>query len=256
MLNVSMLWESTDASTALHDRFGFGDPDDVARWLTSTLSSTWALHVVECDRVTISDQNAIAWVGTDRGPFVVKWSRAERLFPKLAGIADLIHALAEKGVPVAGPVASLDGSRRVVLSQGSTPLSVTVQPTMPGTHLDVADDAAVHAAGACLARLHDAMAGQRVAEVTSPARASAVDLREAIQTWLDVDDPLTHPDASACSSSPPHSPRATARREEEAPRGASSKQVVLRRAESAGGHHHPAAAGTQVLQHVHHTTAT
>lgn len=191
-----MLWESTDAPSALRDRFGFDSFEDATRWLTETLAMTWAMGTVGCDRIVISDDNAIAWIRTDQGAFVAKWSRAQDKFPKFTAIAELIHALHRQGLPVAGPLASVDGRRRVIVRPGSSPLSMTVQPRMPGQHLDTYDDAAVRAAGACLANLHHAMAGHRDPELIGSARTPASDLHEQVQTWLDSADARTIPAAA------------------------------------------------------------
>lgn len=154
------------------------------------------METVGCDRVVISGHNAIAWIRTDQGAFVAKWSRAQDQFPKFTAVADLIHDLHQQGLPVAAPLASADGGRRVIVRPGSAPLSMTVQPTMPGQHLGTHDAAAVHAAGACLANLHHGMTGHRDTETISSARTPGLDVHERIRTWLDVEDARTVPAAS------------------------------------------------------------
>lgn len=191
-----MLWESTDAPSALRDRFGFDSLEDAGRWLTETLATTWAMETFGCERIVISDHNAIAWVHTDQGAFVAKWSRAKDRFSKFAAIAELIDALGRRGLPVAAPLASVDGRRSVIVRPGSAPLSMTVQPRMPGKHLDTYDGGGVHAAGACLASLHRAMAEDRDTVLISSARLPALDLHARIQTWLDVEDARIVPTAS------------------------------------------------------------
>lgn len=191
-----MLWESTDATSALRDRFGFDGLDDATRWLAGTLATTWAIEAVECERVVISGQNAIAWVRAGHGLLVAKWSRARDRFPKLDAVADLLHALHRQGVPVADPLASVAGRRRATVPSPTAPVSMTVQPRMPGRHLDTGDDAAVRAAGACLAHLHDAMAGHDDPHVVGSARTPALDLHERIRSWLDSDDAGIVPAAS------------------------------------------------------------
>src|SRR5690625_6620404 len=81
---LSMLWETHDPGLALADRFGFRDRAHVRAWLADTLAEVWGLDIGECDRLVISDHNAIAWatsVGHD--PLVIKWSMEAGLFDRL-----------------------------------------------------------------------------------------------------------------------------------------------------------------------------
>jgi homoserine kinase type II len=112
---LSMLWESTDPRRALQVRFGLDSFDDAVSWLTGALARAWAVDVEACDRILISDSNAIAWLRTDRGTLVAKWSRAQNQFVRLAAIADLLHALHGQGAPVTPPLASVDGRHRVIV---------------------------------------------------------------------------------------------------------------------------------------------
>ncbi|TWD84348.1 homoserine kinase type II [Kribbella amoyensis] len=186
-----MLWESTDAPSALRDRFGFGDFDEAAQWLTKILAEVWAVNADGCERIVISDRNAIAWVSTDHGDLIAKWSCAREQFAKFDATADLIHAMHEQGLPVADPLASVDGRRRVVLG----PLSVTLQPTIVGEPLDITDAAAVRTAGAWLAKLHGALARYEDAVLADTVRRPELDLRARVTQWLDH-DPRKVPAAS------------------------------------------------------------
>ncbi|MDR2987513.1 MAG: hypothetical protein LBV34_22010, partial [Nocardiopsaceae bacterium] len=56
--SVEMLWEATNPSSALRDRFGFSDAADAAAWVSSTLEEVWGLRVTSCDRIVMSDRNA------------------------------------------------------------------------------------------------------------------------------------------------------------------------------------------------------
>ncbi|BDZ51350.1 homoserine kinase type II [Frondihabitans sucicola] len=183
---VSMLWESIDATEAFRSRFGFTGFDQGSSWLTSTLRDRWALTVLHCERIVISDQNAIAWVEVEEGgqTLICKWSGAEARFAKLAATTDLISALAERGVPVAAPILSRSGQGREVIAGPSRPFSVSVQPVVEGAPLDVADDAAVRRAGAHLARLHQAMAELPTASAELAHRAPHVDLRTRVLDWM------------------------------------------------------------------------
>jgi Ser/Thr protein kinase RdoA (MazF antagonist) len=192
---LSMLWESAEPRQALRERFGLDSFDDAVSWLTKVLAEVWAVEVEACERILISDRNAIAWVSTDRGALVAKWSRAQQQFEKFIAIADLLQALHKQGVPVAAPLSSVDGQYRVIVHSGASPLSMTVQPQVVGDLLDISDESAVRQAGACLATLHNALAKHK----DNPLRGSdqALDLRERIETWLEHQDTGIAPAASA-----------------------------------------------------------
>lgn len=192
-----MLWEPTEPGQALRDRFGHDGFDDAAAWLTKVLLRSWAIDVRACDRIVISDRNALAWVRTDRGALVAKWSRAEDQFDRLAAVADLLPVLHDRGVPVALPLASIDARPRVVVDSGSSPMSMTVQSEVDGQLLDVVDEAAVRRAGACLATLHRSLAGHEDDRLTGPAPGRPLDLGRRIGTWLEQADPGRAPAASA-----------------------------------------------------------
>ncbi|HEX7349854.1 phosphotransferase [Brachybacterium sp.] len=197
---LSMLWESAEAGQALRERFGLTGIDGVARWLTGVLESRWDLTVLAVPRVTLSDHNAIAWVTTSTGPLIAKWSRAAPLFPRLAASTRLLGHLAQRGLPVAAPLPSHDGELRVETTGPAGPLSLAVLPEIMGNWLDVTDLAAVHAAGARLAELHDALG-----ELDRPGGPGVRDLapdppaplEDRLRQWLDHRDAGRVPAASA-----------------------------------------------------------
>ncbi|AXK46529.1 phosphotransferase [Brachybacterium saurashtrense] len=191
---LSLLWESADERAALRDRFGFADAGEATDWLVATLHEHWGLTVRSCRRLTISDHNAIAWVSTDRGELVAKWSREERLFPRLEATTGLITTLEEQGIPVASPLPSQDGAVRVVADGPIGPLSVAVLPEIAGTWLDVADLDAVRTVGACLARMHEAL---RELDLPTLEGRPPRPARERMQTWLEGRDHGRAPSASA-----------------------------------------------------------
>lgn len=154
-----MLWEQgTDPVRALRDRFGFEHPEALCAWLGRTLVEHWALEVDNCERVLLSDHNALVWAGTHRGTFVVKICASETHFERLATVAGIVAELATAGVPVAAPLPSREGEVRVVTRTSKRPLSLTVAPVVSGAFLDMADLDGAHAAGAALAQLHRATA--------------------------------------------------------------------------------------------------
>ncbi|WP_433161283.1 phosphotransferase enzyme family protein [Kribbella sp. CA-247076] len=194
---LSMLWEPTEPQSALRGRFGLDSFDEAVTWLTKCLTQAWAVEVEACDRILISSDNAIAWVRTSRGPLVAKWSRSRGQFLRLAAIADLIRALHEHGLPVAPPLSSVDSRYRVIVDSGSLPLSMTVQPLIAGDLLDTTDETAVRQAGACLASLHGVLSMQGDSRLIEPEPGQSLDLRQRIETWLDLKDVGRAPAASA-----------------------------------------------------------
>lgn len=179
---LSMLWEPVDPSTALTDRFGFASSEDAERWISETLAARWSVEVTQCRRLVVSDQNVIAWVASDHGPLVVKWSRDAPRFERLAATTALFHRLDDHGVPVAVPLPSTDGDDRAVVPAPGGPLSVAVLPELAGDWLDVGDEQAVHAAGAVLARVHAALGDGTVPPVL--AAESSTPVRTRVEEWL------------------------------------------------------------------------
>uniref|UniRef100_UPI00404AECCE phosphotransferase enzyme family protein n=1 Tax=Brachybacterium sp. GPGPB12 TaxID=3023517 RepID=UPI00404AECCE len=189
---VPAVGERRRANSA-RERFGFADVAEATDWLAATLREHWALTVRSCRRLTISDHNVIAWVGTDGADLVVKWSREDCLFPRLEATTGLITHLADQGVPVAAPVPARDGTVRVAADGPIGPLSVAVLPEIDGTWLDVDDLEAVRTVGVCLARMHEVLGGLELpASSGKPPRPP----RERVRTWLEEHDHGRAPSAS------------------------------------------------------------
>jgi Ser/Thr protein kinase RdoA (MazF antagonist) len=193
-LGLSMLWESVEPESALKERFGFDGFGTVTEWASMVLDETWGITVRGCTRMVISDHNAIAWVETNQGGLVVKWSRARERFARLDASTRLLRTLAGRGVPVASPIATVDGLDRVTLEGPSGALSVTVLPEVTGDWLDVEDHAAVQSAGACLAEVHRALGASH--HDVSPMSVRAKGLQERIDDWLAGGDRGFAPEAS------------------------------------------------------------
>lgn len=177
-----MLWESVDPADALSERFGFDDLSAAQDWAADALRSVWGITARECTRLVISDHNVIAWVETDHGALVMKWSRAQDRFQALETSTRLLQEVGAHGAPVAAPLAALDGRVRVVREGPGGPLSAAVLPRLQGDWLDVDDLDAVHSAGAALAMVHQALAAsqvQRDCSATAPP-----DLAARIGGWL------------------------------------------------------------------------
>ncbi|ATG50613.1 aminoglycoside phosphotransferase [Brachybacterium vulturis] len=190
---LSMLWETVDAERALRERFGLGGRADATRLLTAVLAEHWGLSVQVLPRLTLSDHNAIAWVSSDHGPLVVKVSSAQDRFAQLAASTRLLTELSTRGIPVPAPLPSRDGPVRLEVDGPSGPLSLAVLPEIPGDWLDVSDLPAVHAAGACLATLHDALGDIRTQGLPDHAPRP---LPDRLWGWLSDRDPGRVPAAS------------------------------------------------------------
>jgi len=206
-MGLSMLWEPTDPAAALGDRFGFADLDELGRWTAGALTSAWGLPAggaPAVSRAVVSDRNAVVWVAAGERAVVVKVSCAPERFDRLAASTQLVALLAGHGVPVAAPLASVDGRVRVVVPGPAGPLSVCVLPEVAGDWLDVTDLDAVRASGACLARVHAALAQAPDALMAPLAQAppglagatAAGDLRAQVGGWLAGHDPGHVPGAS------------------------------------------------------------
>jgi homoserine kinase type II len=205
---LSMLWETHDPGLALADRFGFRDRAHVRAWLADTLAEVWGLDIGECDRLVISDHNAIAWAtSAGHGPLVIKWSMEAGLFDRLHATTTVLSRLAEAGAPVASPVPSREGAVRVVVAGPRCRLSLAVLPEVSGQWLDTSDLAAVEAAGRALADLHGRLGelsevppslrqrrGRRDRTVSS---AEGADLKDRIAAWLGRGGDRLAPEAAA-----------------------------------------------------------
>lgn len=172
-----MLWERTDPETALGERFGFAGMAAMARWLTEVLANRWDLRVDDVCRVVISADNALAWARTPEGTFVVKVCADRERFARLGMLADVVTHLGSTGVPVPVPRPARNGSNRLQVTNGSTELSVVVQPVIAGDLLDVTDLDAVASTGNVLARLHTAAAALVPTYRSAGFAAAGPDLR-------------------------------------------------------------------------------
>jgi homoserine kinase type II len=189
---VEMLWEPHDPRHVLEARFGFADAISAGRWVAATLSEYWGVRVRSCERIVISDHNALAWVGTSSGRLLAKWSVVLERFPGLAEIARLTHWLHGQGLPVSAPIPALSGRFQLEVDG----VSMSLQREIEGALLDTADPDQVRAAGAVLARLQDALAvypdADRVAALAGPPQP----LTARVTHWLDAD--AEHVPAAAC----------------------------------------------------------
>jgi len=130
------------------------DGESAGRWLSAALSEHWGVRVHACERIVMSDHNALGWVLTPSGRVLAKWSVASARFPQLPEMARLTNWLDDQGLPVSALVPAKDGRLQVEFDG----VSMGLQHEIQGDLLDVSDPRQVSATGAMLARLHDALA--------------------------------------------------------------------------------------------------
>ncbi|WP_431913093.1 phosphotransferase [Micromonospora carbonacea] len=179
---VEMLWEAHDPHQALDARFGFGDARSAGRWVADVLDEHWGVRVDSCERIVLSDGNALAWVDTPSGRLLAKWSVVPGRFPRLAEVARLTSWLDGRGLPLSAPVPTRDG-RLQVEADGD---SLGLQRVIAGDLLDTTDPGQVRAAGAVLARLQDALAAYPHAERFTTPTVASPPLTQQITEWLDT----------------------------------------------------------------------
>ncbi len=182
---LEMLWESCDPEQTLAQRFGFADADAVDGWLRVTLATYWDVIIESCDRVVMSDHNALAWLTTTSGALIAKWSAASKLFPRLSRVARLTQWLDGEGLPVSAPVPSRHGAVQVELDG----VSMALQHVIDGTMLDVAHPEQVRAAGATLAELHRALRRSPDVEYSLAQSETLVPVASRMACWLESEKP-------------------------------------------------------------------
>ncbi|GGB17148.1 hypothetical protein GCM10011492_03660 [Flexivirga endophytica] len=180
-----MLWEPDNPGTVLAERFDFADAAAAADWVSRTVEQHWGIQAGPCERITMSFNNALVWFHTPHGRRVAKWSIATHRFDRLAALAEMTAWLDRRGQPVSAPAQTLDGRHQVEVDG----VSLGLQREIDGELLDVTSPDQVRAAGAVLARLHEALSsypdGQRLTELTPPAET----LDKQISDWLGSDHP-------------------------------------------------------------------
>ena len=178
---VEMLWEPDDPHGVLEERFGFADAVSAGHWVAATVHEHWGIRIDSCERIVISDRNALAWATTPSGRLLAKWSVAPERFERLSRIARLTRWLDGNGLPVSAPVQTLDGRLQVEVDG----VSMGLQRVIQGDLLDVDAAEQVQAAGAILARLHDALAAYPDADQVVPPERRPKTLAARVTDWLD-----------------------------------------------------------------------
>ena len=180
---LEMLWESDDPAGVLLTRFGLTDGRAARDWVATALSRHWGIEVSDCQRIVMSDHNALAWLTTPSGRLVAKWSVAPQRFARLSELAGLTVWLAERGAPVSAPILTLDGASHAE-SDGAL---LVLQRLIEGGPLEVTNPDLVGAAGAVLARLHGELARYpHAAPLHQSSPTPSKSLPAQVMSWLDA----------------------------------------------------------------------
>jgi homoserine kinase type II len=136
--------------------------------------------MVSCERIVISDRNALAWVMTSSERLLMKWSVAPDRFSRLSQIAQLTGWLHRQGLPASAPLPSEEGSLQVEIGAAS----ICLQRVVQGDLLEVQDLEQVQAAGVVLARLHHALADYPGTDQIVPPGGQTKSLTTRVTDWL------------------------------------------------------------------------
>lgn len=180
---MDMLWEDEDPQLVIESRFGFENAEQAGNWIKETVQTQWELDIRSCNRIAISDRNALGWLESPSGAYVAKWSIADDRFAHLDALARVVAWLGEKGVPVSAPIPATDG--RVQLEVDN--VSLALQRKIDGTILDVSVSSQVRAAGAALARVHEALAAYPESFHSPTLHTPQGKLSSLVRGWLDGD---------------------------------------------------------------------
>ncbi|MFZ6993104.1 phosphotransferase [Curtobacterium sp. RRHDQ66] len=179
-MTIEMLWAQEDPTEVLRSRFGFANAEEVSAWVRSTVERHWGLRVGSPERVVISDSNALAWVRSGDQRLLLKWSVAPDRFERLALAAKLTARLGALHLPVSAPMPTLSGEVQVT----SDGVSMGLQHVIDGAHLDVEDADQVRAAGATLARLHNALRAYPLGNSRPEFLPVPASLAEQVGGWV------------------------------------------------------------------------
>jgi homoserine kinase type II len=184
-----MLWESQDPLIALK-MFGFQTSSQASTWALDVVAALSDVKPVSCERIVLSALNALAWLRTEDGDRIAKWSIYKPRFEFLSEVAKLTSWLDSQGVPVSTPIPARSGTLR---AQADGAL-IELQSVCPGKLLDVVGPSQVLAAGATLAQLHKTLArypdaGRMMAADDDPAwprRLAKGDLQGSLPGRVDA----------------------------------------------------------------------
>lgn len=180
---VDMLWEDEDPQSVIQSRFGFEDAEQAGNWIKETVRTQWELDIRSCDRIAISDRNALGWLDAPSKTYVAKWSIAGDRFTHLGTLARVVAWLGKQGVPVSAPIPASNGRVQLEIDN----VSLALQKKINGTILDVSESSQVRAAGATLARVHETLAAYPESLQSPTLHPPQGTLSSLVRGWLDGD---------------------------------------------------------------------
>ncbi|UQN31134.1 phosphotransferase enzyme family protein [Brachybacterium kimchii] len=180
---VDMLWEDEDPRSVIDSRFGFKSVEQAGRWIKETVRKQWELDIRSCNRIAISDRNALGWLNSPTEAFVAKWSIASDRFAHLNALARVVAWLGKEGVPISAPIPASNGQVQLEVDN----VSLALQRKIDGTILDVGAPSQVRAAGATLAHVHEALAAYPESLQLPTLHPPRRTLTSMVRGWLDGD---------------------------------------------------------------------
>lgn len=178
-----LLWEHGDPVVALKRRFGWNNLTSAAADLTHIVYTNYGLHIRAINRLALSAANAIVWLHTDQGQFILKLCADLTRHSDLAQRVAVMVWLNQHGLPVPVIRSGLTGEHQLLADS----YSVALHTWVAGTLLEAANHDQVHAAGTALAQLHSTLpkypALTEIAPLQEPP--SLLTLCTNLITWLD-----------------------------------------------------------------------
>ena len=183
------LWETGDWAAALELRFGWATLPAAVATLTDIVYTNYGLEIQRIERLAISAANAVVWLATDGGRFILKLCANHKYHSWLAARTNLVVWLGAQDFPVAKIMSSKGHTYQIAMAS----YSVSLQQMVDGEHLDATNLSQAKQAGAALARLHQTWAQYPALPDFAPAVSSTDLLRaDVLQTcddlamWLDT----------------------------------------------------------------------
>lgn len=180
---VDMLWEDEDPQLIIDSRFGFESAEQAGNWIKETVRTQWELDIRSCNRIAISDRNALGWLNSPTEAFVAKWSIASDRFAHLNTLARVVAWLGQDGVPVSAPIPASNGQVQLEVDN----VSLALQRKIDGMILDASASNQVRAAGATLARVHETLAAYPESLQSPTLHSPQGTLSSMVRGWLDGD---------------------------------------------------------------------
>ena len=94
------LWETGDWAAALELRFGWATLPAAVATLTDIVYTNYGLEIQRIERLAISAANAVVWLATDGGRFILKLCANPKYHSWLAARTNLVVWLGAQDFPV------------------------------------------------------------------------------------------------------------------------------------------------------------